>query len=79
MNRRLSRLSNDTNYLLRLAAGSHRWVRAGAAGPSRNSGEPLLDCLDEAIKAGLLRVVDGAPPSYDFAHAMSAATPFTVS
>ena len=34
-----------------------------------NEGE-LLDCLDEATESGLLSVIDGDPPRYEFAHAI---------
>src|SRR5262249_43494589 len=32
--------------------------------------DALLDCLDEALRAGILRAIGGAAPTYDCAHAI---------
>lgn len=69
--RRLSRLSDNTNTLLRLAAGFGGGFNASVLQVlAEMPEEELLDCVDEALKAGLLRVVAGVPPTYDFAHAI---------
>lgn len=69
--RRLARLSDATNRVLRSAAGfSGGFQLAVLREVADLPEEPLLDCLDEALGAGLLRVVGEAPPTYDFAHAI---------
>jgi DNA-binding CsgD family transcriptional regulator len=69
--RRVARLSPPTGELLRLAAaftgGFDLPVLATLCGCPDDA---LLNSLDEAIRAGLLRVTGAAPASYDFAHAI---------
>lgn len=71
--RRLSRLSDDTNRLLGLAAAftagcDFRVLHA----LSDLSEEAVLDCLDEALRAQLIRPAEGVPGSetYTFVHAI---------
>jgi DNA-binding CsgD family transcriptional regulator len=69
--RRLSRLSNETNAVLRFAAAftsgfNFQTLQSLTGWPD----EALLDCLDEALRAGLIRPLAGRPPHYDFVHAM---------
>ncbi len=71
--RRLSRLSDDTNRLLGLAAAfttsfDFRVLQALSDLPE----EAVLDCLDEALRAQLIRPVEGTPgtETYVFVHAL---------
>ena len=71
--RRLSRLSAGANEVLRVAAGfsagfEFGWLRELLDLPE----DLLLDCIDEALRAGLIRVVDQSSPTarYDFSHAI---------
>ena len=71
VHRRLSRLSAETGTILRVAAAFPRGVdvRALRALLDRSEDE-LLDALDEAVRAGLVRAVVGRPGLYRFAHAI---------
>lgn len=69
--RRVARLSEQTGTLLRLAAG----FTAGFGFDvlltlSEMPEEVLLDCIDEALQAGLIRTSGHTPPGYEFAHAI---------
>ena len=69
VHRRMARLADETSSLLRLAAG----FTGGFEFPVMQalSGLPeerLLDCIDEALRAGLIRVTGHLPAMYDFAH-----------
>ena len=69
--RRVACLSEETGRMLRLAAAfrgtfGFRSLQALMGLPE----EGLLGCLDEALAAGLVSVVDVEPPLYDFAHAI---------
>jgi transcriptional regulator with XRE-family HTH domain len=68
---RVARLSGDTRGLLSLAAGLGAGfdfvVLEHLTGLSENT---LLDCLDEALEAGLIRVATEHPPTYEFVHAI---------
>jgi DNA-binding CsgD family transcriptional regulator len=71
VNRRMSRLSAETNAILRLVTGftsgfEFSVLQALSGLPE----EALLDCLDEALAAGILHVTEGSPPTYDFAHSI---------
>ena len=71
VHRRLSRLSVKATGLLRLAAGftgSFDFPTLQAL--TDLTEELLLDCIDEGLRAGLLRVSEDSPPSYEFAHAI---------
>lgn len=69
--RRVARLSEPTGTLLRLAAGfSGSFGFAVLQALSDLSEEALLDCLDEALQAGLLRPSRQSPPKYEFGHAI---------
>ena len=69
--RRLSRLSDQAAALLRLAAGFTNGFEFGMLQRlSELPEDALLDCIDEALKAGLLTIVRSWPASYDFAHAI---------
>jgi predicted ATPase/DNA-binding CsgD family transcriptional regulator len=71
--RRVSRLSEETSAMLRVAAGfSGGFEFPVLAGLTELTEDSLLDCLDEALQAGLLRVTEapGASPTYLFAHAI---------
>jgi DNA-binding CsgD family transcriptional regulator len=71
--RRVSRLSEETGAMLRVAAGfSGGFEFPVLAGLTELKEEALLDCLDEALGAGLLRVMEaaGTPPVYFFGHAI---------
>jgi DNA-binding CsgD family transcriptional regulator len=69
--RRVARLSAPTGALLRQAAGFTAGFAFDVLGALTGLPEPaLLDCLDEALRAGLLRVDGRAPPRYAFAHAI---------
>lgn len=69
--RRLARLTPETNTLLRVAAaftgGFAFYMLPLLTGLSE---ETLLNSLDEALQAGLIRSLEGRPPRYDFAHAI---------
>lgn len=66
---RLSRLQPMTAEILRLAScfggGFEFSVLAALTGFAE---EQLLDCIDEAMRSGLIKVGTGAVPSYDFSH-----------
>jgi DNA-binding NarL/FixJ family response regulator len=69
--RRLSRLSPGTGRVLRVASAlggvfDFEVLRSATGLPE----ETLLECLDEALSAGLVRVVEAVPARYDFAHAI---------
>jgi hypothetical protein len=69
--RRLAHLSEATGGLLRQAA-----ALSGSCGfelllaPSGLDEPRLLDCLDEALAAGLIRAVPGQGETYEFAHTL---------
>ncbi|TAK36629.1 MAG: helix-turn-helix transcriptional regulator [Chloroflexota bacterium] len=68
---RLAHISDPTGTMLRVAAGftgpfGLSILQALTALPE----EALLDCIDEALQSGLLRVADGISPKYEFAHAI---------
>jgi class 3 adenylate cyclase len=69
--RRLSRLSEDVNRALAVAAvigpTFDLTTIEGAGGPT---GDALFDALDEATQHSLIREVPGAPGRYAFAHAL---------
>jgi transcriptional regulator with XRE-family HTH domain len=68
---RVGRLPRQTAELLRLASGLGGGfgfdVLAALSGLPE---DVLLDCLDEALQAGLIRSSDTVPPQYEFAHAI---------
>ncbi|HEY8743811.1 MAG TPA: AAA family ATPase [Chloroflexota bacterium] len=69
--KRLSRLSEETNRVLGLASvftGGFRF--AVLAELAKLDEERLLDCIDEALAAQLLRTADGRSETYDFVHAL---------
>ncbi len=69
VHRRLSRLSGNANSMLRMAAGFTAGFEFAALQVlSELPEEALLDCIDEALRAGLLTIARTAPPVYDFAH-----------
>ena len=69
--RRLARLAEGTNTVLRCAAaltgGFEFGVMQALSGLSEDA---LLNCLDEALRAGVIRVAGTKPPTYDFVHAI---------
>jgi DNA-binding CsgD family transcriptional regulator len=71
VDRRLARLREPTRRMLDAAAGFTGGfgfdVLQALTGLSE---EALLDSLDEALEAGLIRASRAAPPTYDFAHAI---------
>ncbi|HEU5318963.1 MAG TPA: AAA family ATPase, partial [Chloroflexota bacterium] len=68
--RRVARLSEQTGAVLRLAAGfTGRFSFAVLEALCQLPEHALLDCLDEALEAGLIRH-GGAPPRYEFTHAI---------
>jgi DNA-binding CsgD family transcriptional regulator len=68
---RVARLSEQTGELLRLAAGFTGGFDFEVLAELSSLGEEaLLDCLDEALQAGLIRVGEESPPRYEFAHAI---------
>lgn len=75
IDRQLDRLTPSTKGLLRVASlvglrfEAHVLVQAAEA-----SRREVLDCLDEATLAGVVRVVEGAPSRYEFTHALVRAT-----
>lgn len=69
--RRLARLAPETNTLLRVAAALTGGFAFYLLPPlTELSEETLLNSLDEALQAGLIRTSSGRPPRYDFAHAI---------
>lgn len=69
--RRLARLAPETNTLLRVAAAFTGGLAFYLLPPLTGlSEETLLNCLDEALQAGVIRPMEGRPPRYDFAHAI---------
>ncbi|MCU0522798.1 MAG: AAA family ATPase, partial [Anaerolineae bacterium] len=69
--RRLTRLSDETNAMLHVAAGlsGEFGLEILQSLIGLQEGD-LLDCLDEALEGGVLRVVEDVPPRYDFRHAI---------
>ena len=68
---RVARLSYQTGELLRLASGiSGNFGFDVLAALSGLAEDVLLDCLDEALHAGLIRTSADLPPRYEFAHAI---------
>ncbi len=68
---RMTRLSADASAMLRVAAGfTGGFEFASLLELTELDERALLDCLDEALQAGLVRAADGAPATYDFAHAI---------
>jgi DNA-binding CsgD family transcriptional regulator len=69
--RRLARLSDNANTLLRFAAaftgGFHFQILQTLTGLAE---ETLLDALDEALQTGLIESRPGLPARYDFVHAI---------
>lgn len=69
--RRLARLTPATNTLLRVAAAFTGGFTFYLLPPlTELSEETLLNSLDEALQAGLVRSLGGQPPRYDFVHAI---------
>jgi predicted ATPase len=69
--RRLARLAPETNTLLRVAAAFTAGFAFYLLPPlTELTEETLLNSLDEALQAGLIRPLGGKPPRYDFAHAI---------
>ena len=69
--RRLDRLSAATDKLLQVASAFAAGFEFALLPPLTDlSEETLLDCLDEALQAGLIRTLDGQPPRYGFAHSI---------
>src|SRR5690606_1074137 len=69
--RRMTRLGEETNALLRVASGlSGEFGLEILQSLVDLPEDKLLDCLDEALQGGLLRVVHNTPPRYDFRHAI---------
>jgi DNA-binding CsgD family transcriptional regulator len=70
--RRMAQLTDGTRALLELAAACFGGVTLRLLGPLTGlDDDPLLDSLDEALRAGLLRMSQlGPPATYDFAHAI---------
>ena len=69
--RRVSRLSSDTNEMLALAAGFTGGFEVSVIQAITELPEHrLLDCIDEALSAGLIRAIQLNPPLYAFAHAI---------
>jgi class 3 adenylate cyclase/tetratricopeptide (TPR) repeat protein len=68
--RRLSRLTEATNQLLKVAAvmGQEFDLAALERVPEAPKGEALLDAVDEALGARLVRELDGPPPRLAFTH-----------
>jgi len=70
LGRRISRLSDETKGMLRLAAAFTGGFAFGVLQAlTELSEETLLNCLDEALQAGLIRIT-GEAATYDFAHAI---------
>ena len=71
MHHRLGRLAAETGRLLHLASAfTGGFGFAELKDLSGYGEEDLLDCLDEALRAGFLRVGRTQPPRYDFSHAI---------
>ncbi len=71
IDRRLTRLSDETSRVLRQAAGfMGRFDFSMLQAVTDLPEDKLLDCIDESLRAGLLQAVDSPTPSYDFAHAI---------
>jgi predicted ATPase len=73
VDRRVSRLSEETRSLLRIVAGfADRFDFPLLQMLTGLTEDALLSCLDEALQAGLLRVTETPPasPAYHFAHAI---------
>ena len=69
--RRLSRLSEAANDALAVASVAGRdFDRATVEKTGGPGGEALLDALDEAVRAKLLREVSGGVGQYSFSHAL---------
>jgi DNA-binding CsgD family transcriptional regulator len=68
--RRLTRLSDEANAILRVAAGLGECSLAVLQGVLGLPEDKLLDGLDETLESGLLRVAESTPPLYDFCHAI---------
>ncbi len=70
--RRLAQLTAETRVLLDVAAACFGGVTMRMLGPLTGFGDDtLLDSLDEALRAGLLRITDDPQSTtYDFAHAI---------
>ncbi|MFN8514998.1 MAG: AAA family ATPase [Thermomicrobiales bacterium] len=70
--RRMAPLTDATRAMLELAAACFGGVTLHLLGPLTGlDDDPLLDSLDEAIQAGLLRISQPGPPAtYDFVHAI---------
>jgi DNA-binding CsgD family transcriptional regulator len=69
--RRLLHLSANTNSMLRMAAGfTGGFEFSVLQALTQMPEEAMLDCIDEALQAGLLSLARKAPPAYDFAHAI---------
>lgn len=70
--RRMDQLTAATRGLLERAAACFGGVTLRMLGPLTGlDEEALLDSLDEALRAGLLRIAQPGPPAtYDFAHAI---------
>ncbi len=70
LGRRISRLSDETKGMLRRAAAFTGGFAFGVLQAlTELSEETLLNCLDEALQAGLIRTT-GEAATYDFAHAI---------
>jgi len=73
IDRRVSRLSEETRTLLRIVAGfAGGFEFSLLQALTELTEDVLLNCLDEALQAGLLRVTETPPtsPTYHFAHAI---------
>jgi DNA-binding CsgD family transcriptional regulator/transcriptional regulator with XRE-family HTH domain len=69
--RRVARLSEQTGVLLRLASGFTGGFGFDVLQTLSDLPEQvLLDCVDEALEAGIIRTSGGTPPRYEFAHAI---------
>ena len=69
--RRASRLSRETRQMLSFAAGftgAFDFVVMQALTGLHE--DKLLNCIDEALEAGLIRVANVMPPAYEFSHAL---------
>jgi hypothetical protein len=71
VHRRLSRLSVNARLMLRTVAGfTSGFEFSTLLRLSDLSEDALLDCIDEALRAGFLTTARSSPPTYDFAHAI---------
>lgn len=69
--RRASRLSRETREMLSFAAGftgAFDFLVVQALMGLHE--DKLLNCIDEALEAGLIRVANVMPPTYEFSHAL---------